>query len=242
MISGCAVWWVARRYAPYILMAVIVFELLSDSPARSDPIPNSARGGWSAGSQTYTSDDADRAFDINADILEPGDLVFRRGENLASRLVLLADSRSMYSHVGIVYGDGPEPLVVHVVPGQSGTAPVRVDTLARFVDPENATVISVRRLKSAPGASSEYGVRAAEAAYGYFLTAVPFDARFDLETEDRVYCTELVWRAYREAGVDLVDGVFRRLEIVLGGGDYLLPSGLSNSPYLYEVLSVSRRS
>jgi hypothetical protein len=39
-------------------------------------------------------------------------------------------------------------------------------------------------------------------AEDYAARGIPFDNRFDLETADLLYCTEMVLRAYRRAGVD----------------------------------------
>ena len=49
---------------------------------------------------------ADPAFGLDTGLLETGDLIFRRGESIASRLVLLADTQSVYSHVGLLLMGG----------------------------------------------------------------------------------------------------------------------------------------
>ena len=76
-------------------------------------------------------------------------------------------------------------------------------------------------------------------ALTYVRDALPFDDRFNLESADRMYCTELVWRAYLKAGIDLVDGVFVRVQTPFGEGRYVLPSSLLNSRYLREIVSLA---
>ena len=176
---------------------------------------------------------------IDAGVLKAGDLVFRRGESLTSRMVLTADPRSVYSHVGILYMGEDGPFVIHAVPGDDLAAPppLRVEPLASFT--EAASAVGVRRLGEAYAAA--YAEAAARIALSYARDSVLFDAGFSLQSSEAMYCTELVWRAYREAGLDLVDGGFDNLRIPLGDGPYILPSSLLGSPYLTDVLSRTRK-
>ena len=181
---------------------------------------------------------ADPAFGFDSGQLETGDLIFRRGQSIASRLVLLADTLSVYSHVGLVLMDGSEPLVVHVVPAETANdlALVRVEPLVSFIGVKRASAISVRRLDHAR--AGHYASRAGAAASAYARKGLSFDGSFDLQSKERLYCTELVWRAYLEAGIDLVDGVFVPLETPFGTRSFLTLSSLLNSPHLREILSL----
>ena len=179
------------------------------------------------------------AFEIDAGMLRAGDLVFRRGRSLTSRMVLTADQGATYSHVGIVVLAEGESHVVHAIPGDDfeSPMPLRVDSLAAFTDAEAASAVSIRRLDAAYAAA--YAERAAGIAFAYARDSVFFDADFNLQTLDAMYCTELVWHAYREAGLDLIDSAFVDLKIPLGdGGPYILPSSLLESPYLTGIFSV----
>ena len=176
---------------------------------------------------------------IDTGLLKTGDLIFRRGKSIASRLVLLADKQSTYSHVGLLFMEGSEALVIHIVPAETDgdLAQVQVDRLASFIDARHNSAVSVRRLRHVR--ASHYGSLAGAVAWTYVREALPFDDRFDLESADRMYCTELVWRAYLKAGIDLVDGVFVRVQTPFGAGRYLLPSSLLNSRYLREIVSLA---
>ena len=178
---------------------------------------------------------AEPALGIDPGLLENGDLIFRRGQSIASRLVLAADARSIYSHVGLLLLDGSEARVVHAVPAETGgdPAPVRVEPLTSFIDARHTSAVSVRRLEHVR--ASHYAALSASIASNYARESLPFEDRFDLESQDRLYCTELVWRAYLEAGIDLVDGTFVRLETPFGTGSYLTLSSLLNSRYLREI-------
>ena len=184
------------------------------------------------------ADDAP-AFAVDASGLKAGDLVFRRGRSLTSRMVLAADQRSAYSHVGIVVLTDDGPRVVHAIPGEDfdEPMPLQVEPVASFT--EAASAVSIRRLKEA---GADYAEHAAGIALSYVHDSVLFDADFNLQSRDAMYCTELVWHAYRDAGLDLVDGVFVELVIPFGEGPYILPSSLLGSPYLTEVFSSTPKS
>jgi hypothetical protein len=65
----------------------------------------------------------------------------------------------------------------------------------------------------------------------------PFDARLDMTDARALYCTELVWLSYKQAGIDLLGGHFDDLNLPLvGHGYYILPSSLVNSHWLYQVM------
>ena len=175
---------------------------------------------------------------IDPATLETGDLIFRRGQTLLSRLVLAGDTQSVYSHVGLLSMNGAYPVVIHIAPAGSAAGGdqtvVRAEPLADFIDPKRATAVAVLRLNSG---RDSYVSSVVAAARRYERRGVSFDARFDLETDERMYCTELVWKAYLEAGIDLVEGVFGRLDTPFGGKSVLLPSSLLRSPHLREIAS-----
>jgi hypothetical protein len=174
---------------------------------------------------------------FDADILESGDLIFRRGRSLVSRAVLAADGRSEYSHVGIIRRIGDEIAVVHAEPAdsehQEGT--VRSDSLASYLAFGKASAAALYRAAEVPAALRR---EAAEIAARYAIEGTSFDGRFDLGTADQLYCTELVWRAYLGAGIDLVDGVFDQLSIPLGSGPYILPSRLLDSRHVVWIAGI----
>ncbi|MCK4408266.1 MAG: hypothetical protein KAV44_11365, partial [Bacteroidales bacterium] len=53
---------------------------------------------------------------LNCDlVVKNGDLVFRKGRSIASRVVLITDRASSYSHVGVIYMLNEIPYVIHTV-------------------------------------------------------------------------------------------------------------------------------
>ncbi len=163
-----------------------------------------------------------------------GDVIFRRGTSLLSRAVLWGDGRSQFSHTGIVRLVAGAPLVIHAAPGASlaEETKITIEPIASFLDRSRATAAALYRPRERHLALGE---EAAAIAHGYAVEERIFDAGFRLETEAALYCTELVWRAYLEAGLDLVDGELDQFSFPLHQGPGLLPSRLQMSPYLHLV-------
>jgi hypothetical protein len=163
-----------------------------------------------------------------ANHLESGDIVLVRGRSLRTAVVRLFEGNDdSYSHAGLVVLDRGMLFVIHASPdGATERDRVVKEPWSVFVAPERVSAVKVLRLASALERRGSMNA-AVEEANRLFRDAVPFDHKFDLSTADRVYCTELVWRAYKLAGVDLRsdpsdDGV-------------IMPSQLDRSPKLKPV-------
>lgn len=200
-----------------VLLFAGVFKLWSGSP------PDAAATG--------------SALRIAADQIKPGDLIFRRGGSFASRAVLTADKDSYYSHVGMIYQSERGTFVIHAVPGESFNEDelVKAEPLEAFLHESKAHAVTIRRLSNA-----ELALEASRQAYSYVQNSVYFDADFDLDSSEKMYCTELVWRAYEAVDIDLVGSVFSQLSIPFLAGDFILPSTILNSPLLEEVLTIEQ--
>ena len=93
---------------------------------------------------------------IPAGLVEDGDIVFRRGHSLVSRMVLAADGDAYYSHAGIIQMRGREPWVVHASADEPDDPPdgVRAEPLWRFLAPDRATAEQTRQIQSKGGISN----------------------------------------------------------------------------------------
>ncbi|MBN1638041.1 MAG: hypothetical protein JW866_03685 [Ignavibacteriales bacterium] len=170
-------------------------------------------------------------------IVEHGDLIFRKGRSLVSQFVLLMDSDSPYSHVGVVVRPQDSIFVVHAVPGETDadTDYVRMDYIDDFLDYENNSGGSIYRFFD----TINFAIpnTAAEIAKSYFDDKIMFDPDFSMRTDDKLYCTELVWKAYKNAGIDLIENRLDTAFIPLGDGPFLYPSSLIKSKYLNKIYS-----
>jgi uncharacterized protein YycO len=169
-------------------------------------------------------------------ILQSGDLLFVRGKSLRSLVVLLLESaEGDLSHVGIVWLQDGMPYVVHASPvvegvGRQGGAVIQ--PVAEFLSPRKVSRAVVYRLAvDSTGTAVAAGIE----AKNYTSLAIPFDHELNLASSDKLYCTELVWRAYKKAGLDLLKPDSARIGSRLFGGRVILPSALARTKHLKRV-------
>ena len=177
------------------------------------------------------------SFSIPKTILENGDIIFRRGTSFVSNMVLMADKSSPYSHVGMIKIIDEKYFVIHSVPAEEIDEKdlTKIDPLANFLKRDRSTAITIYRLKIKNDILANL---AANCACNYALQKTPFDSDFNLKDGSRLYCTELVWRSYLQAGIDLIDHNFEEINIPLSKGPYILPSSLLKSKHLKSIYSI----
>ena len=131
--------------------------------------------------------------------LQPGDGVLRRGRCVERAAVLMADRTGAYSHIGIIVDSAGVMMVVHAVPGEpdfpGDPDRVKMEPPETFFDARRAQIGEVRRMTD-----SLVATRAALAALNYYRRGLLFDHDYDTADSTRLYCTELVVRAYKAAG------------------------------------------
>ncbi len=158
----------------------------------------------------------------------PGDALFKDGAGLWGRLAAqFSENRDGFGHLGLVARDGNGRLIVIHAGGDpvSGEGRVQETLLADFLAQSRAAALYRPRISAA--ASGEALAYAAEAV----RRNTPFDTAFDLGTEDRLYCTELVWRALSTAlGADAVPEKSRR-----SGRVFIALDDVQESPWLEPV-------
>jgi len=143
--------------------------------------------------------------------------------------MVLAVDGGEFSHVGMLLGAPGTPgtpdawQVIHATPSEVPGRPdgVVVDDLAFFLDPARSQTHAVYHVQATPGERVQAIKNALTARNQPFRLADPAGT----------YCTLFIWRAWRDAGLDLeVD--FTPLALPLMPGDYLLPGPLARSRYL----------
>ena len=166
--------------------------------------------------------------------VQPGDVVFRRTDGLLGTLVTETDRASEYSHVGIIVSADTDTAIVHADPSSElpGGGHVVRASLNSFVNDSNVAGFAVFRLRN----RSAFAVaRAIEWAVDQARRQVPFDGGLNLADTSKLYCTELVWRAYQRGGVTLVEPSRNRLQLPFGPDTVLLVSALAASPLLERI-------
>lgn len=171
------------------------------------------------------------------ELLEEGDLVFRRGSGMGSRMVLIADSEGAYSHIGIIVCEGKCWKVIHAVPGEpdfeGDPDRVKMESLAQFFATEKAIRGAIMRVKG----DSIQKQRAAGKARQIFRRGTLFDHEYDYTDTTQMYCTELIDFVYSQTGINLTEGRISRIHIPGISGNYVLPSDIQQSQYLELIYS-----
>lgn len=150
-----------------------------------------------------------------------GDLILREGPSAESHAVKLA-SGAQYSHVGILVRDEGQREwdVVHAVPSEEDPERVKREPLTVFLRTDRALSACSHRV-DCPDEVAE-----AAARYACSKIGTPFDNDYSLSDTTQLYCTELVWQAYRHQGIDVSGG--RRHSVGIWGfdNDYIFPVDL----------------
>lgn len=168
--------------------------------------------------------------------LKPGDVVFRRGGGFTSHVVIAADRKGRYSHVGIVVDSANHPMIVHSVPGEpdfkGDPDRVKMETPERFFIDMNASEGEVCR-----PADSVIARKAAIIALGKYRQHILFDHDYDSRDTTKMYCTELVAFAFARAGHPIVGPPTHEINLPGIKTACWLPSDIHDSPFLKTIIT-----
>lgn len=154
-----------------------------------------------------------------------GDILLMEGKTWRSRFVrCLQAGGSPFSHVGVVDVSGAEVFVIHADPFAGKVVRQRWQDILAAGRVRHGKLLRVAALTDAMA-----GLIKAKARQ-FAALGVPFDDEFRWEKADRLYCTELVARAYEAAGICLIVPKRR----------YVLPADLLAAPGVFPV-SVAHR-
>ena len=132
---------------------------------------------------------------FQSSILLDGDIIFQSSKAGQSYAVQLA-THSPYSHVGLVYIIDGSYWVYEAV------QPVRLTPLSNWIHHGDGGHYIVKRLKNRDQVLTSEKVQEMK-AIGKRFNGLDYDLHFGW-SDDRMYCSELVWKIYHEAlGVDI---------------------------------------
>eukprot|EP00752_Nemacystus_decipiens_P014026 g12462.t1 len=164
-------------------------------------------GGMVAGWSIHNATDPTRVEPIavpNDIEFKSGDIIVAGGVSLQSRLVLALTEDNQYSHVGLIQATPLGLFVIHAAPNGAGDGGVG-DKVARiplslFLAERGYVAVQVMRLKSQTAEAQELAQDACDFAMACAEQDVPFDSDYDLADDRTVYCSELIYLAYKQAG------------------------------------------
>lgn len=130
------------------------------------------------------------AADFDTNLLREGDIIFQESESEQARALQLA-TKSRYTHVGIVLRRNQDLEVLEAV------QPVKWTSIREFTKRGVKGHFVVKRIAYADSLL-EPAVLKQMKEYGNSLVGRDYDLYFEWSNK-RIYCTELVWKMYKEA-------------------------------------------
>ncbi len=127
-------------------------------------------------------------------LARPGDLLFRSGNSFASGQIReLSETEKLYSHVGIVVEVNGEKKVCSIEPvdDTSPTDSIRYDDPLTYLDPEQNGFFALYRY----ALSGEEHKAMLSYIEKQFTKGIVFDPVFQYETDDKMYCSEMISKA-----------------------------------------------
>lgn len=123
-------------------------------------------------------------------ILENGDIIFQTSKSSQSKAIQLA-TNSKYSHMGIIYRLGDKLFVYEAI------QPVKLTPLKTWIARGENQKYVVKRLRTAKTVLNPNTLIKMKSIGDKFL-GKDYDIYFEW-SNDKIYCSELVWKIYKEA-------------------------------------------
>lgn len=135
-------------------------------------------------------------FQLPAEPIQSGDLIFRNGRGMISRTFRAFNRKSpLYSHAGIIHVQNGKIYVIHLIDGGSRDGQIQMEPIQKFCSYIECSLYGIYRTKID-------GERINLAALSFVMKGIHFDSAFDLVSDDRMYCTEFVYKSLQTAAPD----------------------------------------
>lgn len=140
------------------------------------------------------------AVDSCIGLLHSGDLVLRTGADVISHMLSqLNQQNKTYSHCGIVMIEHGYPFVYHSIGGEDNPdEKLRRDSASFFLSPASNLGFGIARLDADSAHINNIG----KVVRRLYKEGHKFDLKFDLYSDDKLYCAEFVYKAINEAMQD----------------------------------------
>ena len=130
-------------------------------------------------------------------ILHNGDIVLRTGNDVISSLFAqLNKTDKTYSHCGIAFKEENTWYVYHSIGGEDNPdSKLRKDLFEKFIGSDHNLGYGICRY---PFTETDEQ-KLAQTVHKLYDLQLPFDMKFDLHSDDRLYCAEMVYKAFNIA-------------------------------------------
>lgn len=138
------------------------------------------------------------------DELQEGDCIIRKGNGPLS-YHLMNTTKEEYSHCGVIVKENNEWKVIHTLGGSASEHEldgVQMCDIDEFVQFAADSMLFICR----PIFMDSVGIKTAERARYYLDLQMPFDHSFSVFSEDKLYCSELLFVIFRDIyGKNIMD-------------------------------------
>lgn len=137
------------------------------------------------------------AVDSCTKLLHTGDLLVRRGDDMTSYMLSQLNMQDQtYSHCGLVMVENGYPFVYHSIGGEDNPdQALRRDSAQLWCSPANNHAFAAFRYALADSINDKL----VKSVRGFYKERIKFDMSFDMETDDRLYCSEMIYKAIEQA-------------------------------------------
>jgi hypothetical protein len=132
-----------------------------------------------------------------SNLLRSGDLIFRDGKSFISHALKQFNRKDdRYSHAGIIHKEGDQTYVYHCIGGEGNeNNKMMKEKLSSFCADTHVNAFAIYR----PALEFDQLRLIDSLAGNYFNQGIEFDSKFNLEDSRRMYCTELIYKVFKEA-------------------------------------------
>ena len=129
--------------------------------------------------------------------VQSGDLILRTGRDYTSEVMRrLSHHDKTYSHCGIASIENDSVFVYHAIGGEwNPDQKLRRDLFALFCNPYENRGFGIYRYSF----NNEQKKEILQNARKFYKAGIMFDMQFNLDTDDRMYCSEFVYKAIKPA-------------------------------------------
>jgi len=125
-----------------------------------------------------------------------GDLIVRLTDDIISQQVSqLSETDKSYSHAGIVTVKNGEKFVCHIGPNLPGADTIEITAIDSFLNPEKNIKCALYRYDMS---DAEQGAMI-QMIEKYKVADTRFDMVYNLQTDDKLYCSEMIYKALKLA-------------------------------------------
>lgn len=138
--------------------------------------------------------------------LRDGDIIFHTSLSAQSKAIQLA-TKSVYSHMGILFYKGNELFVLEAI------QPVRLTPVSEWINRGENKHFVVKRLRNSGAVLTDQVIIKMKQT-GLRFIGKEYDTYFGW-SDDRIYCSELVWKIYKESANIEIGGLQKLKEFDL---------------------------